>query len=265
MDAYYEPAYEPDSIPFEDHLKDYLRENWPVFEKNGYHGVIFLFDEFHTIADDSDDENYVLGDFVGAINELQNDEIRYHLVLTGLPRLSLNLKRARSYSERMFTSMVIDNLSAEDARSAISRPLEKTRYTFDDSLIQNIIKDTGQYPYFIQFYCKEIIDMVGKKNMGVSDYNRVKPVIVKQLHSSFFDARVDALSPKEAGILYAMAKIDSADLQFGDIVSASGVRKSSLSRHLKTLERHGMIYNHRHGTYRFSLPMLRDYLLHKNG
>jgi len=258
---YYEPSYEPDPVQFENRLQEYLEGNWQVFEKNGYRGVAFLFDEFHAVSDVPEKEHYVLTDLLAAIGELQNGGIHYHLVLSGLPKLSLNLRKARSNSERMFRTMVLKNLDREEARLAISKPLEEYNYRFEDGLIDLILDDTGRYPYFIQFYCREIINLVNRKSITVDDYRKAKPVILKQLDAGFFDARMDGVSGKEEELLHSMARMDSEDLKFGDIVHASGIKKSSLSRYLELLEDRGLIHNHKRGVYRFSLPMLRDYLM----
>jgi hypothetical protein len=69
---YYEPSYaKSQGIPYEDYLKKYLNDNWSVFANAGYKGVIFLYDEFHSVVDDRRNKQYVLSDFLGAMNEVQ--------------------------------------------------------------------------------------------------------------------------------------------------------------------------------------------------
>ena len=68
---YYEPAYQKiRSEPFEDYLANYLSKNWPIFESTGYSGVVFLYDEFHTVIDKKTKGQYVLSDFIAALNEV---------------------------------------------------------------------------------------------------------------------------------------------------------------------------------------------------
>ena len=262
---YYEPSYTRKTIPFENHLEDYLSNNWKLFEKNGYRGVMFLFDEFHQIEDDPGKRFYVLVDFIGAINELQKKGFPYHLTLAGLPKLSLNVKNARSYSERMFRTTVLENLTKNDAVLAISEPLKNSQYSFSEDLIDAVVRDTGRYPYFIQFYCKEIIDNMCKKKISLGDYQSLRPIIVKQLETSFFDPRIDTLTETEKKLLIAMAKIDTDDMLFKDIIATSGINKNSLSKYVGRLEKKGLIYNHKYGIYRFSLPMLRNYIMNRYG
>ena len=262
-DIYIEPSYKSKSIPFENQLEEYLSKNWPIFQKNRYNGIIFFFDEFQYVTDVIDKKFHVLSDFIGAINELQKKGFPYYLVLAGLPKLSLGVRSARPYSERMFRIISLDNLHNDDAVMAISKPLAKLPIKFEKKLVDAIIKDTGQYPYFIQFYCKEILDMIHKKKITLKDYEPIKSIILKHLEVSFFDARIDTLSHTEELLLVALSKITTKDIQFKDIVKISGIRKSTLSRHLVNLEKKDILYNHRHGVYRFSLPMLRDHIIRR--
>ncbi len=56
-------------------------------------------------------------------------------MLCGLPTLSLNLKRARTYAERMFRHVVIGHLERGDAWDALGIPLRGTGRSFDTSLV----------------------------------------------------------------------------------------------------------------------------------
>ena len=261
--VYYEFAYKPDSIPFDYHIENYLSSNWQIFEMNKYNGVVFLFDEFHFISDDVMRRRFVLTDFIGAINELQKNKIPYHLVLTGLPKLLLNIKKARSYSERMFTTIELNNLSRGEAASAISRPLNDSPRSFSRDLIDAIVDDTGQYPYFIQFYCRAIIERIRKKRINLRDYESIKPNITEQLDHDFFSSRIESLTKNEKEVLVSMASIAKEDLEFKDIRTTSTISKNSLSQYLSRLETKGLIHRHKHGTYRYSLPLLRDHVIRK--
>ena len=262
--VYYEFAYKSGSIPFEDYLENYLSHNWHIFERSKYKGVIFLFDEFHLVSDSTKKKHYVMTDFLGAINELQKNKIPYHLVLTGLPALSLNVKKARSYSERMFTTIELNNLSRDEAALAISTPLINSSRSFSQDLVDTIVNDTGQYPYFIQFYCRTIIEQIDKKRIRLHDYKSIKPAIVKKLDRDFYMPRIESLTDKEKGVLISMARIAEDDLEFRAIEMVSKIEKNSLSKYLNRLGTKGLIYRHRRGMYRYSLPMLRDYLVRSN-
>lgn len=260
---YYEFAYKSDSIPFEIYIENYLSSNWPVFGQNGYKGVVFLFDEFHLISDDASRDHYVLTDFIGAINELQKKQLPYYLVLAGLPKILPNVKQARSYAERMFKTIELDNLSHSEATLAISRPLNNSPRSFSQNLIDAIVDDTEQYPYFIQFYCKEIIERIHKKRITIRDYESIKPIITKQLDLDFFTPRIESLTDREKHVLFSMTDINQADLKFRDIKAKSMMDKNSLSQYLNRLQTKGLIHHHKRGMYMYALPMLRDYIVRK--
>ncbi len=163
----------------------------------------------------------------------------------------------------MFGAIILDNLTKKEASLAISKPLKDSSYNFSKDLISAIVMDTGQYPYFIQFYCQEIICNVLKQNIDIDDYNSVKPIIIKNLQTAFFDPRIDNLTDLEKKLLISMAKINKKDLQFRTILTKSRIKKTSLNKYLDSLEKKGLVYNHKRGVYRFSLPMLQDYIVQK--
>jgi hypothetical protein len=69
---------------------------------------------------------------------------------------SLNLKRARTYAERMFRHVIIGHLEREDAWGALGIPLSGSGRTFDLSLVGEIVERTAGYPYFLQFVRHEV-------------------------------------------------------------------------------------------------------------
>lgn len=260
---YYEPSYEASKdIPFEDHLKDYLTKNWPIFENAGKKGVIFLYDEFHNVIDDKQNKQHVLSDFLGAVNEVQNSGQRYFLVLCGLPNLPLNVKEGRSYAERMFKSIQVGNLDSIAAHQAIEKPLIHSGYSFERKLIDMLSSETDGYPYFLQFYGKEIISNVESVEARVSDFEKVKPLVVKQLDETFFDPRYELASNDEQQVLCSMSKSSGENIPF-KFIKKSLKTKAQVGRSLARLEQKGMAYKYKHGMYRFSLPLFRQYLRRK--
>jgi len=197
------------------------------------------------------------------LNDIQKDGCKYFVVLSGLPNLQLNVKKARSYSERMYRSMEAGNLDEEDAKLAITEPLKKSTYKFESALVNELINETGQYPYFIQFYCKEVINNVNKTNISLEEYRRIHPIIIKQLDDDFFNPRIELLSDEERRVIFAMAEISSRDMLFSLIQKKTKMKRYTLSKYLERLEEKGLVYNYKRGIYRFSVPLLREFLCRK--
>ena len=258
---YYEPSYSPDEqTPYENHLQNYLVKNWEIIEKSEYKGAVLLFDEFHSVRDISKRSWYTLSDFIGVLADVQQLGCGYFSVLSGLPTLKSCVREARSYSERMFGLLNVTGLGLDDAKKAILEPLRESKYTFSPDLTDQIVTDTGGYPYFLQFFGREIINNADKDRITLSDYHRVRKTIVARLDGDFYDQRMDALSCSQKQVLVAMSKIKGNDVPLSKIIAASGMGKASLVQHLIRLEEKGVVHRHSHGAYRFSLPMLREYL-----
>ena len=262
--AYYEPSYEPDSPPpLRNYMTEYLIENWQVVEKGGYNGVVFLFDEFHTIRNLQGKGWFVLSDFIGAMAEVQQKGYKYSLILSGLPILQHNLIEARSYAERMFKSMEISVLEEADAKNAMTEPLGTTGRNFSQDLLSMVVKDTGGCPYFVQFYAKEILDRIDKDCIETRDYDQIRETITSTLDHDFFDQRMGQLTVGHRAVLYAMAQVSDKYITFSAVKKHTDIPKGTFSKNLSRLENKGLIHKAKHGTYQFSLPMLRDYLLRR--
>ncbi len=169
-----------------------------------------------------------------AINQVQAKGFRYSLVLSGLP-MSINVKNARSYSERMFKFLQISNLTKPASKEAITKPLEKTYWTFSDDLISLIIDDADQYPFFIQYFAKEAIDRIDKHDIGLGDYEKVRGSIIMDIGSDFFDQRMESLTEGMKKLLCNMAKIDAISMQFSSIHAVSDMNKGMLPKNLTRL------------------------------
>lgn len=261
--AYYEPSYAHGGrVPLGDHLTDYLAKNWKIIDGLGYDGAIFFLDEFHTVRDSKKDGWYALADFLGAVNDVQKDGCRYSLVLSGLPPVLRNIMAARSYAERMFGMVEVSALSLPDGRQAITKPLGDAGVEFTSALVDAVVKDSGGYPYFVQFFACEILQRTDAAKIDVKEYRRIKDGLVGKLYREFFSQRMAGISASERNTLYHMSRMPEADMRFSPIVNSTGRTKGAISSNLKRLEKKGLVYRHNHGLYAFALPMLGSYLSH---
>ena len=261
MGVGWEFKHDPASrIPLENQIIDYLEKYWKVVQESGYNGIVLFFDEFHTVSDVTSNNWYILTDFIGAINEIQSNGCKYSLVLCGLPTLVSNVKTSRSYAERMFGVMNVSSLDVENARAAISKPLENTYWRFSDDLTSAIVQDTGCYPYFIQFFCREIISKVGKEHVTLDGYEKIKYQLIVDLGRDFFDQCIEPLSSAQRRVLYSLASLPEPDLEFSSIQKLLDADKGSLYNQLKRLEEKGLIYKYKRGIYRLAMPLLGKYL-----
>ena len=108
----------------------------------------------------------------GGLGHAQRKSTRVRLVLCGLPTLTLNLKRARTYAERMFRHIVIGHLERGDVWDALGIPLAAAAGAFELPLLGEIVEQTGGYPYFLQFFGSFLCSRVGRPT---SDSRTISP------------------------------------------------------------------------------------------
>jgi hypothetical protein len=79
--------------------------------RKGRNGIVLLLDEAQLVHDERDRHGeHPLSLLLAPIVALQRQELPLALVLCGLPTLTGNLQKARSYSERLFRGEEIDSL-----------------------------------------------------------------------------------------------------------------------------------------------------------
>jgi hypothetical protein len=254
----YEPAYAGQSPAPADRIRRALSELDAAAGDGRPRGVLLLYDEAHLLADDRARERYPLSGLLAALGAVQRAEPRVRVILSGLPTLSLNLKRARTYAERMFRHLVVGNLERDDAWDALGIPLATSGRRFALSVVGDIVEQTGGYPYFLQFFAAYVWRSVSANDVALDDYRAVEPSLLYELDLAFFDDRFEVASPTEQRILEAMAR------------EAGAVRLPRLRQHLpeqagmdllvRRLVERGLIYRAGRGSYDFALPLFRDYI-----
>lgn len=247
----------------EDYLKTILTENWKIFDRTQVNGLVFLYDEFHTVVDGRIPEHFPLATLLGALSYAQREGMRYYLVVSGLPPLYRNILEAKTYAERMFTVRELANLSKEEAAQAISKPLEGSGYSFSGDLIRRIVDDTKGYPYFLQFYGHFLIEHIPEESISLQDLMEIRPLLLRELDVSFFEGRFERASDAEKRVLLAMAYVGDR-ARTSDIIRQTDVSGDVTKQLLGRLGEKGLIYRIRKGVYSFTLPLFREFLLRQD-
>lgn len=222
-------------------------------------GAILLYDEAHLLADDRGRERFPLSTLLAALGAIQREHQRVRIILCGLPTLSLNLKRARTYAERMFRHVVVDNLELDAAQEALAIPLAGTGRSFGLSLIGEICEQTAGYPYFLQFFGAFNCSRIGLEHIQLADFQRVESALLHELDLAFFEDRFLTASAAEQDLLARVAG------HSGDRVSAAELRARSrdvpnVNELLRRLVARGLLYRPTRGSYQFALPLFSRYL-----
>jgi AAA+ ATPase superfamily predicted ATPase len=254
-----------------DKLKTTLELAWSIISKKaiGINGIVFAYDEAQNLADHAANSQYPLSLLLEVFQSLQRKNIPFLLVLTGLPTLFPKLVETRTYAERMFHIMFLNQLSKQNAKEAIERPMEKNSVKFPSAAIDIIIQISGGYPYFLQFICKEVYDIWALSlSKGQPAPSIATNDLLRKLDSDFFDGRWANTTDKQREILIIISHLDGCENEFTgqEIVeyskqhSEKPISASHVNQILSALLNAGLVYKNRHGKYSLAVPLLAQFI-----
>jgi hypothetical protein len=250
-------------VTLEDELFGALKITADSVSAAGRPGLLLCYDEAHVVRDSPRARQYPLGTLLAAIARAQRDQIPVMLVLSGLPSLTENLARAKSYSERMFQAEVLDALRPPEDGNAFIRPLAESRRPFDPKLAEFVLADTRGYPFHIQFYGALLWEAVPWPDaITVEHFRRLRPALLEALDHAFFDARFARCSRFERRLLAAIAT-DGEATDHRAVVQRLGVGHDLAKSAIGRLVSKGLIYRPERGRLAFSVPMFGDYIRRK--
>src|SRR5439155_27205470 len=141
-----------------------------------------------------------------------------------------------------------------------------------DSFIELICDQSGGYPYFIQFICREVFDAaIQQASRGVSPEAMTIPTeaIIQKLDADFFAGRWSKPTGRHRELLRVIAALPSAGEEFTaqEVVKLAktmldkGFSASQVNQMFVTLGEMGLVYKNRRGKYSFAVPMFSDFIL----
>ncbi len=234
-----------------------------------YRGIVFAYDEAQNLSDRAVKDQYPLSVLLEVFQSLQRKGIPFMLLLTGLPTLLPKLVEARTYAERMFHVLFLEKLTEEESEAAIRKPVEESRMHFSEESVDLIRDESGGYPYFIQFICREAFDVLLQQiAKGVKSGVPIEE-IQKKLDTDFFQGRWIKASNRQRELLSVVADLPNADTEFSvqQIVKASKLdddiksfSSSYANQLLSNLADTGLVYKNRHGSYSLAVPMMDRFI-----
>ncbi|MDO8693008.1 MAG: ATP-binding protein [Sheuella sp.] len=201
-----------------------------------------------------------LAALISALHACAQKRLPITLVGAGLPQLVGNVGRAKSYAERLFDFPMIGALSNEAATDALQRPVEVHQVYFAKEAIEEILKQTQGYPYFLQEWGSMCWSVATVSTITHEDAKVATSLAILQLDTSFFRVRFDRCTPMEKNYLRAMAEINSPAPRSGDIAAAMKKEVNQVGPLRQSLIRKGMIYSPSHGDTAFTVPLFADYM-----
>jgi AAA ATPase domain len=253
-----------------DRIKATLEFAWEHLRAQGRHKVIFAYDEAQNLADHAGSEQFPLSVLLDVFQSIQRKGIPFMLVLAGLPTLFPKLVDARTYAERMFRVMTLSKLNSEESREAVLKPIQVADcpIQLSDDSVEIIIYESGGYPYFIQFICREVFDVFIQQNEQGELGTVPIEAIQQKLDADFFAGRWARITDRQKELLTVIAHLDEPDEEFTiqELVEKSKellskpFSASHANQMLASLGERGMIYKNRVGKYSFAVPLLGRFI-----
>lgn len=256
-----------------DKLKRVLLVAWDLMRRHqpDKKGIVFAWDEAQNLADRGKDKQYPLSLLLDVFSSLQSQGAPFMLLLTGLPPLFPKLVASRTFAERMFRVMTLGNLNRDESREAVTKPLEQEPAYIKDAFARlggMIYERTKGYPYFIQFWCRELYDYLASATPPVDEQGEhLLRRISRKLDMDFFEGRWAQLTDRQRDLLSVIAGLENRAGEFTvrEIVETSKSTEQAFSNShanqmLTALFNKGMVFKNRHGKYALAVPLLDEYI-----
>ncbi len=217
-------------------------------------GLVLFIDELQYVEEDE------LASLTMALHRCAQRSLPVALFGAGLPQLPGQMGRAKSYAERLFDFPTIDALGHDAAVAAVRKPVQAESTGISDDAVEEIVRVTHGYPYFLQQWGKHTWDVATKSPIQRADVDAASPLAVASLDESFFRVRFDRLTPSERRYLRAMAELGPGPHRSGDIADVLVRKVSTLAPLRATLIGKGMVWSPNHGDTAFTVPLFDEFM-----
>jgi len=234
----------------------------------GRKGLIFAYDEAQNLKDHAGRDAFPLSLLLEVFQSIQKKGVPFMLVLTGLPTLFPKLVEARTFAERMFHVITLDRLSEQHSREAIEKPTSGSPFRFTPDTVALIIRESAGYPYFIQFICKELFDVLSQKIAEGQEPSIPIGAIIQKLDADFFAGRWARATDRQRELLAVISHLENNDEEFSVQAIVEMSRKllkkplsaSQTNQMLSKMCDSGLVYKNRHGRYLFAVPLMGQFI-----
>ena len=198
---------------------------------------------------------------ISALHRCAQQNLPIAVVGAGLPQLLSIAGEAKSYAERLFDYPIVDKLTHSPATDVIRKPALALGVVFEDEAVEEIIRKTDGYPYFLQEWGKHAWDAAQTTPITKNDVLEATHLTIATLDESFFKVRLERTTPSERRYLKAMAELGAGPHRSGDIAQKLSKAATSLGPVRASLIAKGIVWSPSHGDTAFTVPLFHLYLL----
>ena len=201
-----------------------------------------------------------LSALIMAMHKMQQRQLPLVLVGAGLPILPGLAGESKSYAERLFSFPTVGPLPEADAIKALQEPMQAAGVAFDAAALQEIFRNTGGYPYFLQEWGYQAWNHAERSPVTLDVVQECSATVSRRLDENFFRVRFDRLTPREKQFLRAMAELGPGPLRTGDIADKLQAKINLLGPVRASLIKKGMVYSPSHGDMAFTVPLFDAFM-----
>ena len=186
--------------------------------------LILIIDEAHTL---NPEVGYAL---LNASQMVSAESYPFLLVLAGTPNLRATLAKADASFWERGGRLPLGRLIPEEARQAITIPLEKAGVSFAPGVVEQIVERTDSYPYFTQVwgYCLAMrLHETGARVISMDSVKEVEAEIINKCNMMFQDRRNEII---KLGLLAVAESVADAFIQSGEPNLHGSVLEEAIER-----------------------------------
>lgn len=218
-------------------------------------GVVLLFDEVQFLSTQQFEA------VIEALHKMVQRKLPITMVGAGLPQIAELAGDAKSYAERLFKFPAIGVLSPDDAKVALARPAEDEGITYTADALEEAVKITGGYPYFLQELGYAVWTVADGPTITAADILAAVPSYEAKLDESFFRVRLDRATELQRAYMRAMAQLGPGPQKAADVAEVMGRTSANLGPTRAELINMGLLYTPQHGYAAFTVPHFDQFIL----
>ena len=218
------------------------------------HAIALIIDEMQYLSEKE------LSALIMAMHQISQRQLPVVLAGAGLPQLVGLAGRSKSYAERLFQFPEVGALDPIDAMLAVQVPVQEQGMQFSDDALQEIVRQTKGYPYFLQEWGYQAWNIASGSPIEIAVVKRATQESIRRLDANFFRVRFDRLTPREKEYLRALADMGDTTQRSGDIAERLNVKVQSIAPVRNGLIKKGMIFSPAHGDTAFTVPLFSEFM-----
>lgn len=216
--------------------------------------VALFVDELQYVEEDQ------LAALILALHQASLRRLPITMIGAGLPQVRARAGRAKSYAERLFEFVEIGALPDSDAREALQKPATAAAVRFERAALDEIVKQTRGYPYFLQAWGKHVWVAADSSPITEAHVRQASAEAIEALDRSFFRVRFDRLTPAERRYMRAMSELGPGPHRSGEIAAKMGKQVSAVAPFRAQLINKGMIWSPGYGDTAFTVPLFDEFM-----